>query len=56
VVIPKKNRKLIICVNFIKLNATTNKYPYALPFIDEYLNIVARHDVYSFLDGYFGYH
>jgi hypothetical protein len=31
VVVPKKNGKLRICVDFIKLNATTQKYPY-IPF------------------------
>jgi len=31
VVIPKKNGKLKICVDFIKLNATTKKDPY-IPF------------------------
>jgi hypothetical protein len=35
----KKNGKLKICVNFKKLNATTMKYPYPLPFIDKVLNI-----------------
>jgi hypothetical protein len=29
---------------------------YLLPFTNEVLNIVARHDVYSFLNGYYGYH
>jgi hypothetical protein len=38
-----KNGKLKICVNFKKLNATTKKDPYPLPFIDEVINIVARH-------------
>jgi hypothetical protein len=27
-----------------------------LPFKDEVLNTVIGHDVYSFLDGYYGYH
>jgi hypothetical protein len=48
VVILKKNGKLKIYVNSKKLNASTKKYPYPLPFIDEVLNIVARHDAYSF--------
>jgi putative transposase len=39
VVVSKKNGKFKICVNFRKLNATTMKDPYPLPFIDEYLNI-----------------
>ncbi len=40
VVVPKKNNKLKICIDFKKLNATTKKDPYPLPFIDEVLNIV----------------
>jgi hypothetical protein len=56
VVVPKKNGKLKICVNFNKLNVATKKDPYLLPFTNEVMNIVARHDVYSFLDGYFRYH
>jgi len=56
VVVPKKNGKLRICVDFRKLNATTKKDPYPFPFTDEVLNIVARHDNYSFLHGYSGYY
>jgi hypothetical protein len=41
---------------FWKLNATTKKYPYPLPFINEVLNTIARYEAYSFLDGYLGYH
>jgi hypothetical protein len=41
---------------FQKLNATTKKDPYPLPFTNEVLNTIARHDVYSFLNGYFEYH
>jgi hypothetical protein len=55
VVVPKKNGKLKICVDFKKLDATTKKDLYPLPFIDKVLNILTWHDVYS-LDGYFGYH
>jgi hypothetical protein len=55
-VIPKKNGKLIICVDFKKLNVPTKKDPYPLPFTNEVLNIIVGHDVYSFLDGYFRYH
>jgi len=52
IVIPKKNGKFRICVDFRKLNVTTKHYPFPLPFIDEILNIVARCEAYSFLDGY----
>jgi hypothetical protein len=56
VVVPKKNVKLKICINFRKLNVATNKDPYPLHFIDEVLNIVARYEMHSFLDGYLGYY
>jgi hypothetical protein len=56
VVVPKKNGKLRICVNFKKLNVATKKDPYPLPFTNEVLNTFVGHDVYSFLDGYFRYH
>jgi hypothetical protein len=56
VVVPKKNRKMKICIDFKKLNTTTKKDPYPLPFTDEVLNIVIGYEAYSFLDGYLGYH
>jgi hypothetical protein len=46
VAIPKKNGKLKICVIFKKLNSTTKKNPYPLPFIDEVLNTIIRHDAH----------
>jgi hypothetical protein len=49
---PKKNGKLRICVDFKKLNKTTKKDPYLLPFFYEVLNIVTKYETYSFLDGY----
>jgi hypothetical protein len=56
VVVPKKNGKLKICVDFKKLSKATKKYPYPLPFSNEVLNIIAQYETYSFLDGYSGYH
>jgi hypothetical protein len=38
IVVPKKNGKLRICVDFRKLNVATKKNPYPLPFIDEVIN------------------
>jgi hypothetical protein len=55
VVVLKKNGKLKIRVDFRKLNAATKKDPYSLPFTNEVINIVAGHEVYTFLDGFFGY-
>jgi len=43
-------------VDFRKLNAVTKKDPYLLPFTDEVINIVAGHEVYTFLDGFSRYH
>ncbi len=56
VIMLKKNGKLRICVDFRKLNVATKKDPCLLPIIDEVINIVAGHEVYTFLDGFFGYH
>jgi hypothetical protein len=56
VVVPKKNGKLIICIDFKKLNVATKKDPYPLPFTNEVLNIVVGYEAYFFLDGYLGYH
>jgi hypothetical protein len=52
----QKNGKLRICIDFKKLNAATKKDPYPLPFIDEVLNTIVGYEIYSFLDGYLGYH
>ncbi len=56
VVVPKKNGKFKICVDFRKLNATTKKDPYSLPFTDEVINIIVKHEVYTFLNGFSRYH
>jgi hypothetical protein len=46
VVVPKKNGKLRICIDFWKLNATTKRDPYPLPFMDEVLDKVIRYEIY----------
>ncbi len=56
VVVPKKNGKLKIYIDFKKLKVATKKDPYPLPFTNEVLNTIARYEAYSFLDGYSGYH
>jgi len=56
VVVLKKNMKLQICMNFQKLNIVTKKDPYHLPIMEEVLDMVAGHEVYSFLDGFSSYH
>jgi len=56
VIVPKKNGKLKICIDFRKLNATTTKDSFLLPFTYEVLNTVTRYEAYSFLNGYSRYH
>ncbi|MCO5578752.1 hypothetical protein L7F22_032597 [Adiantum nelumboides] len=56
VVIPKKNGKWRVCVDYKPLNATTKRDPFPFPFQDEILNEVARHERYTVCDGYSGYY
>ncbi len=34
----------------------TKKDPYPLPFMDEVINTVDGHEIYTFMDGFSGYH
>jgi hypothetical protein len=56
IVVPKKNGKLKIYIDFKKLNVATKKDPYSLPFMDEVLNTRVGFKAYSFSDGYSRYH
>ncbi|CAN6551763.1 unnamed protein product [Malus baccata var. baccata] len=44
-----------VCIDYRKLNATTRKDHFPLPFIDQMLERLAGHSFYCFLDGYSGY-
>ena len=55
VVVPKKNGKIRVCVDYRKLNVVTIIDTFLIPFTDSILNAVAGHDMYSFLDGFSGY-
>ncbi|KAM1083435.1 hypothetical protein ACFX19_022242 [Malus domestica] len=44
-----------VCIDYRKLNATTRKDHFLLPFIDQMLERLAGHSFYCFLDGYSGY-
>ncbi len=48
VIVLKKNGKLKICIDFKKLNVTTKKDPYLIPFIDEMINIVVGYEAHCF--------
>ena len=55
VVVPKKNGKWRICVDFKPLNAATKRDHFPLLFQDEILNEVAGYERYTVCDGYSGY-
>ncbi|KAI5351478.1 hypothetical protein L3X38_004369 [Prunus dulcis] len=44
-----------VCIDYRKLNTTTSKDHFPLPFIDQMLERLAGHSHYCFLDGYSGY-
>ena len=44
-----------VCIDYIKLNITTKKDHFPLPFIDQMLDRLAGHPHFCFLDGYSGY-
>ncbi|CAN6567577.1 unnamed protein product [Malus baccata var. baccata] len=44
-----------VCIDYRKLNATTRKDHFPLPFLDQMLERLAGHSFYCFLDGYAGY-
>ena len=55
VVVPKKNGKIHVCVDYRKLNAVIVTNTFSLPFTDNVLDAGTGHDIYSFLDGFSGY-
>ena len=44
-----------VCIDYKKLNTTTRKDHYPLPFIDQMLDMLVGHPHFCFLNGYFGY-
>ena len=44
-----------VCIDYRKLNTTTKKDHYPLPFIDQMMDRLAGHSYFYFLDGYSGY-
>jgi hypothetical protein len=55
VVVPKKDGRIRICVDYRDLNAASPKDDFPLPHIDVLVDQAAMHAVYSFMDGYSGY-
>ena len=55
VIVPKKNGKIRICLDYRKLNNVTKKDHILLPFTNTILDIIAGHEMYSLMDGFSGY-
>ena len=55
VIVPKKNGKLRVYVDYWKLNAVINVDPFLLPFTESILEVVAGHEMHTLMDGYSGY-
>eukprot|EP00253_Pinus_taeda_P028586 PITA_28586 len=55
VIVPKKNGKWRVCVDYRSLNKATQKDHFRLPFIDQVLDTLAGKKFFSFLDGFSGY-
>jgi hypothetical protein len=55
VIVPKKNGKRRICVDFWELNKATHRDYFPLPFIDQVLDTLSGKKYFSFLDGFSGY-
>ena len=55
VIVPKKNGKWRICVDYRELNKATQKDHFPLPFIDQVLDTLVGKKFFSFMDGFSGY-
>lgn len=54
-IVPKKNGKWQVCVDYIELNKATLKDYFPLPFIDQVLDTLAGKISFSLLDGFSNY-
>ncbi|XP_075087569.1 uncharacterized protein LOC142169585 [Nicotiana tabacum] len=55
VVVPKKNSKWRVCVDYTDLNKACRKDSFPLSHIDQLIDATAGHELLSFLDAYSGY-
>jgi hypothetical protein len=56
VLVPKKNGKIRMCIDFTDLNKACKKDPFPLPRIDTSVDMAARCNRFSLLDCFSGYH
>jgi hypothetical protein len=55
VIVPKKNGKWKICVDYRELHKATQKDYFPFHFIDQVLDTLEGNELFSFLDGFSGY-
>ena len=53
--VPKKDGKVRMCVDYRDLNRASPKDNFPLPHIDVLVDNTAKHTLFSFMDGFFGY-
>jgi len=53
--VPKKDRKVRMCVDYRDLNRANSKDNFPLPHIDILVDNTANFTLFSFMDGFFGY-
>ena len=55
VMVKKANRRWRMCVDFTDLNKACPKDNYPLPWIDDLVDLVTRHQLLSFMNAFSGY-
>ena len=53
--VPKKDRKVRMCVDYRDLNKASPKDDFSLPHIDMLVDSTSKFKVFSFMDGFSGY-
>lgn len=54
-IIPKKNGRLRVCVDYQELNVVIKVNPFPLPFTESILKTVVGHKMNTLMNGYNGY-
>ena len=55
VVVPKKNGKMKVCIDFTDLNKACPNNSFPLPHIDRMVDVMADHEMLCFMDAFSGY-
>jgi hypothetical protein len=54
-IVPKKEDKIRVCVDFKELSPISPKDNFSLPHLDMLVNNASRNSIYSFIDGFSSY-